>query len=89
MARICPVTDGPCKAVECIPEPCGMRRPTPTLDMDRLIDRLREVLDRVEAVKGTTSVRLIVNGIAYPIVDVWFEPNQDGVGAICIGDDPR
>lgn len=87
--RTCPVTDGPCKAVECIPEPCGMHRLTPTLDMDRLIDCLRELVDRVEAVKSTTPVRLIINGIAYPIVDVWFEANQDGTGAICIGDDPR
>ena len=36
-----------------------------------------------------TPIRLIIGGTAYDIVDVWWEAKQDGVGAICLGDDPR
>ena len=35
------------------------------------------------------QVVLIVNGVAYDIADVWWEPTQGRSGAICIGYDPR
>ena len=35
------------------------------------------------------EVVLIVNGVAHPIGDVWYEHGQGSKGAICIGDDPR
>lgn len=52
--------------------------------------QLQEALDAHEGnVAPTCLVRLIVNGIAYPVDQVWFEPRQNETGAICIGDDPR
>lgn len=35
------------------------------------------------------EVVLVVDGVAFPIEQVWWEPNQNGKGAICLGDDPR
>lgn len=52
--------------------------------------QLLEALDAYEGrIPMTTPVRLIVSGVAHAVEDVWFEPRQEGVGAICIGDDPR
>lgn len=52
--------------------------------------QLLEALDAHEGrVPLDTPICLIVNGIAYPVDQVWFEPKQSGAGAICIGDDPR
>lgn len=52
--------------------------------------QLLEALDAQEGrVPFSTPVRLIVNGVAHPVEQVWFEPSQEGEGAICIGDDPR
>lgn len=52
-----------------------------------------QVLEALDAYEGRipfeTKVRLIVNGIAHEVEDVWFEPRQEGDGAICIGRDPR
>lgn len=55
-----------------------------TLDVGELMAELA-----LRAPGRGVPVRLIVGGVAYPIVDVWFEPLQDGDGAVCIGDDPR
>lgn len=85
MTRTCPVTDGPCKAVACIDFPCGTRDRTMTLD--QMIDALLGIRARIG---GGRAVRLIVGGTAHPAPEAWFERGQDnGAGAICIGDDPR
>lgn len=54
-------------------------------------------LQEIAAAKGDKPVVLIVNGVAHPIDDIWWEPGQLTVvdctfaatGAVCIGDDPR
>lgn len=52
--------------------------------------QLLEALDAHEGrVPFDVPVRLIVNGIAHEVDNVWFEPRQEGTGAICIGRDPR
>jgi hypothetical protein len=60
--------------------------------------KLAEVLEQLTRAWARTSpnerpsnpeVVLIVNGVAHPIGDVWFEHGQGSKGAICIGDDPR
>lgn len=52
--------------------------------------QLLEALDAMEGrIPMTTPVRLIVNGIAYSVDHVWFDPRRDETGAICIGEDPR
>jgi hypothetical protein len=54
------------------------------------VSQLRAELDALaEHMPPDCQVRLIVNGIAHPVDQVWFEPRQERVGAICIGDDPR
>lgn len=53
----------------------------------------QQFLALLPAVQGRipleTPVVLIVNGVAHPVDDVWFEPRQNETGAICIGEDPR
>lgn len=46
---------------------------------------------KIYAVPGklTRPAVLIVNGTAYDIDDVWYEPRQNATGALCIGEDPR
>lgn len=84
MTRTCPVTDSPCRATPCAEVPCGA---SPTLTLDEMIEALLGIRTRIG---GARSVRLIVNGIAHPAPMAWFERGQDnGAGAICIGDDPR
>jgi hypothetical protein len=82
--RTCPVTDGPCRAQACADVPCG--RPVQTMAFAQLRQSLSGYTGRIPF---NLPVRLIVNGIAHPVEAVWFEPGQDGTGAICIGSDPR
>jgi hypothetical protein len=60
----------------------------------------QELLSGLERVRvltdGTTlprelPVRLIVNGTAYAVLEVWLEPRQEGGQGptLCIGVDPR
>ena len=55
-----------------------------------LISAIMGELARAYHAHPHTRVCLIVNGIAHPVDDVWWEPGQyNGAGAICVGDDPR
>lgn len=56
--------------------------------------KLGELMEQLESLKGDdqAEVRLIVGGTAHHahhVDQVWWEPHQEGQGAVCIGDDPR
>lgn len=59
----------------------------------QLSSLLQKLEDMSHDLRRDVPVVLIVNGVAYPIDQIWWEPNQYSrsvtPGAICLGDDPR
>lgn len=67
------------------------RARSPKLDTMTLRELLRELAIFTHVDLLDLPVRLIVGGVAHPVIMVWRERYQEGgaSAAICIGDDPR